>query len=61
MIAMCSLLIAVGCYAGMRCTMLKISQNILTTAMAKINEPCRNIFTNLSTKSTAHISRYESV
>ena len=46
MIAMCSLLIAVRCYAGMRCAMSKVSQYTLTTAMAKINEPCRNIYTN---------------
>ena len=46
MIAMCSLLIAVRCYAGMRCAVSEISQYTLTTAMAKINEPCRNIYTN---------------
>ena len=45
---MCSLLIAVRCYAGMRCAMSKISQYTLTTVMAKINEPCRNIYTNCS-------------
>ena len=46
MVAMYSLLIAVRCYAGMRCAMSKISQYTLTTAMTKINEPCRNIYTN---------------
>ena len=46
MIVMCSLLIAVRCYEGMRCAMSNISQYTLTTAMAKINEPCRNIYTN---------------
>ena len=48
MIAMCSLLIAVRCYVGMRCAMSKISQYTLTTGIAKINERCRNIYTNLS-------------
>ena len=48
MMAMCSLLIAVRCYMAMRCAMSKLSQYrpTLTTAMAKINEPCRNIYTN---------------
>ena len=59
MIVMCSLLIAVRCYAGMRGAMSKISQYTLTTAMTKINELCRNIYTHLSTKSTAHINRYK--
>ena len=41
---MCSLLIVVRCYAGMRCEMLNICQYTQTTAMAKINGPCQNIF-----------------
>ena len=45
---MCSLLIVVRCYAGMRCEMLKICRYTQTTATAKINGPCRNISTNLS-------------
>ena len=42
MIAMCSLLIAVRCYAGMRCAMSKISRYNLTTARERyfVNKSC---------------------